>query len=393
LRYYTHRRKASQRVKTVFLRILFVLAAAALITGLAVLTGNLLLEKVRRAEELLETGVPPSGNAAERPVETEAEENDGVYSTLRVFAAGLDPSVHSTADSRVARVHTVSENYDTVSVSVTAKTGTLLYTSPALTALLGMPTGTPDPQYTGLSELCTAAKAQGLRTSAVLTSSLHRVPDVQTAALTDSTLAAELCMLGFDEVLLTELLPDFSAADTAPDSLVAVRRYLQSVHEGIASLSGTGFSLGACLPGAVYLEGENAKQVQLLASAVDFLAIDLSPFPVRSSDSIMTLEQVCQTLAGSFQVYNLRAVLGTEDTVLLAAQANTLSRLEITNVQFLTEVTPELLAQTELPPEETRTAETEEAESTPVSNPYATVDPDQGTTESETVYRNEDSWM
>ena len=395
MRYYRHRRKASKKAKIIFLRILFVLAAAVVITGMAILTGNLLLAKVNSAEEQLESSIPPSGNAAGRDDQTETAPQTGEYSTLQVFASGLDLKLHETEDSLFSRIHTIAQTYNTVSVNITDASG-LLYVSPALSSLVRLPdTGTNTEEYTRLVNMITAAKAQNLRLSAVMTSSLSYL-DTAAAALVDSTVAAELYVLGFDEILLTGLLP----SDANTDAITNVRRYLQDIHD---TLSGTGsFSLGACLPVSIYLDAVNAKQVQLLSSAVDFLAMDASYLPVNNSSG-MTLEEVCTSLSGSFQVYNLRVVLDTDDPALLAAQYNALARMEITNVHFLGETSPEALTENTVPEEETAVTETEPAETIPQVNPYATTLPSNGTGSTsspspaepeETYYRTEGgSWF
>jgi len=371
LRYYRYRQKASQKAKAIFLRVLFVLAAAAVITGLAILTGNLLLDKVEKAEELLETNVPPSGNAAERVDTTPPLTTDG-YSSLQVFASGLDLTVHDTEDSLFARVLTIAETYNTISVRITDN-NTLLYVSPALSSLMRQPdTGVNTVEYERLANMITAARAQNLRISAVMSSSLHRM-DNDTAALVDSTIAAELYVLGFHEILFTDLLSE----DADTDAITNARRYLQSIHD---TLSGTGsFSMGACLPSSIYLDADNAKQVQLLSSVVDFLAMDASRLPVASTGSAMTLEEVCTSLAGSFEVYNLRVVLDSTDSLLLAAQHDTLVRMGITNIQFFCETRPETMVPEEIPEHETDSAdETADEDAIPTTNPYATTLPSDG---------------
>ena len=239
MRYYRHRRKASQKAKTIFFRILFVLTAAVVITGMAILTGKALLNKVEKATEELESSVPPSGNAAGRVNRDESDLAEEAYSSLQVFAAGLDLPYHETEDSLFARIHTIAESCDTVSVKVTGQSG-LLYTSPALSELVRMPAVTGDnPLYDRLSLTVTAAKARNLRLSAVMTSSL-RMLESATAALVDSTIAAELYAMGFQEILLTDILP----YDADTDTINNARRYLQSMQN---TLSGSGsFSVGSC---------------------------------------------------------------------------------------------------------------------------------------------------
>ena len=394
MRYYRFRRKASKKAKTIFFRILFILAAAVIITALAILTGNLLLHKVETASEALESSVPPSGNAAGRIETTTPDLPEEAYSSLQVFAAGLDLPAHETEDSLFARIHTIAQTYDTISIKVTGPTG-LLYTSPALTTLLRMPAVTGENiLYTRLTNAITASKAQGLRLSAVMSSSLSYL-DSATAALVDSTIAAELYTLGFHEILLTDILP----GDADTDTITNARRYLQSVQ---SALSGTGsFSVGASLPAGVYLDAVNAKQVQMLASAVDFLAMDAADIPVTGTNG-MTLEEICISLTGSFQVYNLRVLLTTSNPTLLAAQYNTLIRMDISNIHFPGEVSPETLAEPVLPDMAPEPSETTAEGTIPQSNPYATTMPSDGTgsvpsgtdTEpAETFYRTEGgSW-
>ncbi len=396
MRYYRHRRKASKRAKQIFLRILFVLAAAALVTGLAILTGNLLLAKVERAEEALESSIPPSGYVAGRDDSTTAQETPTVdKQSAQVFAAGLDLSIPDTEDGLFSRLNTLAQTYNTVSVNITDGTG-LLYVSEALSTLVGMPQPAANTEaYTRLTQTVTAAKAQNLRLCAVMPSSLHRLP-TDTAALLDSTVAAELYTLGFDEILFTGLL----AVDADTDAINMARRYLNDVHD---ALSGTGsFLVGACLPISVYLDAVNAKQVQMLSSAVDFLAMNAADTPV-AGDIALTLEEICTSLTGSFQVYDLRVVLDTRDTLLLAAQYNSLARQGISNIHILPEISSEALATTVPTEEETAAAgEVEPAETIPTTNPYITTRPSDGSEPAndpaaepeETYYRTEGgSWF
>ena len=89
MRYY--RRKANQKVRAVFLRILFVILCAAVIFGLAVLTGNLLKRHVEAATERLDSAKPPSGNAvSRRDAEDEGNDTADSYSSLTVNACGID---------------------------------------------------------------------------------------------------------------------------------------------------------------------------------------------------------------------------------------------------------------------------------------------------------------
>ncbi len=396
MRYYRHRRKATQKAKRIFFRVLFVLAAAVVVTGLAILTGNLLLDKVERAEDTLESSIPPSGNAVGRQDGlTGTEQSSENHTVLQVFAAGLDLTTPDTEDGLFSRLNTLAQTYNTVSVQVADGDG-LYYVSTALASLVGLPAVEENTEaYLRLTQTITAAKAQNLRLCAVMPTSMYRL-DTETAALLDSTIAAELYTMGFDEILIVDLL----APDADTDAINMARRYLQNVHN---ALSGTGsFLLGACLPVSIYLDAVNAKQVQMLSSAVDFLAMSAADTPT-TGDIALTLEEICTSLTGSFQVYDLRVVLDTRDTALMGAQYNSLVRQGISNIHLLREIQFDSLTDADtstvetIPEEETDTAET-----IPGSNPYVTTRPGSGEVPAEgagsepeeTYYRTEEgSWF
>lgn len=406
MRYYRFRRKASKKVRTIFLRILFVLIAAALITGAAILTGNLLLRKVEAAEDLLSANVPPSGNAAER-ADTATSSPTAKTDVPEVRASGLELLSHTTDDSITDRLRTLLLDFDTVSVTITDSSdhADLLYTSPALTKLFRMPETTNDPLYARLKAVANTANHSDLRCSAVLSASFAHM-DADTAALVDGTIAGELQRMGFQELLLTDALGD--EADT--DAINSLRRYLANMRE-MQGESSDPISIGVCLPTSVYLNTTNAKQLQMLAETADFLAMDAADLPT-TGPSGTTISGICTSLSGSFQLYSLRVLLTTDDLSLLAAQYNALTEMGITNLHFTGEITLEQLeaATTNATPTETDVPEDPTAEPLPTTNPYVTTttngttDPDSPETEPhteteaettppETTYRTEGgSW-
>lgn len=379
MRYYRFRRKASKKVRTVLLRVLFVLAAAAIITGAAILTGNLLLRKVEAAETRLSAHVPPSGNAAERADTIAAPAAKTNVPSVR--ASGLDLRTHATDDSIIDRLRTLLRDFDTVSVTITdtADHADLLYTSPALTQLFRMPeTTTSDPLYARLRSVATTANHSDLRASAVLSASFARM-DADTAALVDGTIAGELQRMGFHELLLTDVLGD----DADTDAINTLRRYLANVRKTLTETDEP-IAIGVCLPTSVYLNTANAKQLQMLADTVDFLVMDAADLPT-TGPSGTTISGICTSLSGSFQLYSLRVLLTTENLPLLAAQYTALTELGITNLHFTGEITPELLetanaANTEPAPDPT---EDPAEEPLPTTNPYVTTMPETTETEAE----------
>lgn len=376
MRYYRFRRKASKKVRTVLLRILFVLVAAAVITGAAILVGNLLLRKVEAAETLLSANVSPSGNAAER-VDGDSISPNVKTDVPLVHASGLSLTANTTDDRITGRMREMLGTFDTVSVTITDGTdhGDLLYTSPALIKLFRMPENTAtDPLYTRLKAIANTANHSDLRCSAVLSASLPRT-DTDTAALLDGTIATELYQMGFQELLLTDVLGD--GADT--DALNNLRRYLLSIQNTIGDTDGA-FAVGVCLPTSVYLNTANAKQLQMLAETADFLAMDAADLPT-TGPSGTTLSGICTSLSGSFQLYSLRVLLTTTDLDLLASQYKALTDMALNNLHFTGEIDLDMLenrpseqaaaAGSDTVPD--TTAET--AEPLPTTNPYATTMP------------------
>lgn len=362
-----YRRNANQRFKFVFKRVFFVLLCAALITGVAILTGNLLKNKVDAANDLLES-IEKEPVVGVETNDTIPELNLGgeVYSDFTVSASGAALSNYTTEDNLILRVNTISETYDTVSVTLSDENG-IVYTSPALMDVLRLPDTEGDAAYKMLVSLCTAAKAKNLRISGVLASSLP-VMETKTAALVDATLAGELYSLGFDEVLFTHVMPE----ETDKERIQIAKDYLEAIRYSI----GSGLTIGAVLPVSVYRDISFTQQVQMMASVVDFLAVDFTGVTVYNDDPNLTLEKVCLSLKGTFQVYNLRIVLANPNLSQLAEQYNLLNSMELTNLQFLGEITPAVLAEayTETNEDVTETSPESDVSGNPApqKNPYAT---------------------
>lgn len=366
MRYYRFRRKASKKVRTVLLRILFVLAAAAVITGVAILTGNLLLRKVNAAEDAMNAHVSPSGNAVERTSDDSANTQTQTDVPL-VRASGLSLTQNTTEEEIKNRMLAMIGTYDTVSVTITdrANHADLLYASPALIELFRMPENTTiDPLYTRLKSIANTAGHSDLRCSAVMASSLSQM-DADTAALVDGTLAGELYQMGFQEILLIDVLGD----DADTDTLNTLRRYLNTIQNTLGETAEP-FQIGVCLPTSVYLSTTNAKQLQMLANTADFLAMDAAELPT-TGPSGTTLTGICTSLSGSFQLYSLRVLLTTEDLTLLATQYQALTDMGITNLHFTAEITPEMLVIGQNDADTDGTIPADET-ALPTTNPYVT---------------------
>ena len=131
----------------------------------------------------------------------------------------------------------------------------------------------------------------------------------------------------------------------------------------------------------------------MTASAVDFLAIDLTDAPISTNgDGTMTLETICRSLRGSFRVYNMRVYL-SGDASLVAAQSAVLDTLGITNRQYAHEVTADALRDAMTVPKEdeddvipvipTEDESETTAETQSRVNPYAVTRPQETTASGE----------
>ena len=117
MRYY--RRKANQKVRAVLWRILFIILCAAVIFGLAVLTGNLLKRHVEAATERLDSAKPPSGNAVSR---SDAEnEEKGVADAKEAIDGAKDIIAEQISDEADYRIYIRNLTFEEGKIVSTAK--------------------------------------------------------------------------------------------------------------------------------------------------------------------------------------------------------------------------------------------------------------------------------
>lgn len=389
MRYYRRKRYANKTAKKVFLRILFVMAAAVIITGLAILLGNHIKTMVEEADRMIQSADtayvsgdnsrPAGYYAMELPTEEE----------ISVFAVGVN--IDSESDL-TGQLEAVKANFDTVSVDITDN-GKLVYVSPAMLSFARMPadeimTEAVSESYNQIKNLGTAVKTENLRMCAVMEVSCS---DGSLVAEADKALLTELAGFGFDEVILTGF---------------------ESVSEGIpaylAGIANDMISVGVVFPVEAYLDEDNDKVIQRISASGVFLCVDLGMDQHEADEINKKVRKLCSSLRNSFDSLHLRVIIDADDPAVICAEYTALMASNIENIQITNEISYEALSadlpddmQSDIPAAEETSSETGAA-----VNPYitTTVDEPEPETEaeseteteaeagSEEYYRSEGSW-
>ena len=150
-------------MKTVLLRILFVLGAAAVITVGTVLVGHHLLVKVQSAE----VAPVPTGGTGISFEREDADESRSVGNAPSIRGVGIDLLSYKSAEELGEELDELSEAFNTVVYSLCDKDGRLIYQSPAVCALVRMQV-TDTETLDRITESIREAKTRGLRIIASL---------------------------------------------------------------------------------------------------------------------------------------------------------------------------------------------------------------------------------
>lgn len=353
MRYYRRNRSGSSKTKKIFLRILFVLVSALVITVLAVLLGIWLKQKVASAESL-EYAYPEHETAEVPPVSAE----DVSMDSPTVHGAGLDVTAYDSEDEIVLSINQLSDYYDTLTLPLTDENGKLVYTSPALCDLMRMPAPESNPNYGLVSSAVTAGQAKNMRICAMITPSDE--------VMIDAALISELAHLGFDEVVF---VPEFgeSINYSAANKL---RSHLTDCSEETENAC----SIGVLIPSAYYLRASDAKQIQMIASASDFLAITFeSDKTPTTTEAYRTVTSEISSILGSFSVYNMRVILTDSSSEILSAKSKACTDKGINSISLTSPVLPtEMIFSDEYHAETALPVETESVQTVPgETNPYS----------------------
>lgn len=363
---------------------MFVLAAAVIITGLAVLLGNHVKTIVEEADKTIQSAetafvspekTPPSGHYATKLPGDEP---------VSVSAVGVD--FHDNADIS-GQLTAIKENFDTVSVNITDN-GKLVYFSPAMLSFARLPADTimtASESYDRIRNLGAAAKAEGLRMCAVTEASRS---DGGLSAEADKALLPELAGLGFDEVIIT--------------GLDAVSEDIPAYFAGIANDM---ISIGAVFPAEAYLDEANDKVFQRIAASGVFFCVDLGMDLFETEEIDEEVRKACALLRNRFDSQNLRVIIDSDDTEAICAEYAVLTELNIANIQITNGISYETLTAAlpgDMPSDHASHEESPPAETGSAVNPYITTTVDEtaadaepeteNVPETDDYYRSEGSW-
>jgi len=351
--YYRRNRPGISRTRKISVRILFVLVAALIITVLSVLMGVYLRHKVAMAESL-EFDYPEADET-----ESITLPSDYVSMTpVTVFGAGLNVTQYASEDEIVLSINNLSEYYDTLTLPLADTNGQLFYTSPALCTYLRMAPPQSNDSFDKILSAVTAGRVKNMRICGLF-------PPSGNAEL-DLILIHELVESGFDEILLT---PDFGESINYLQAN-EFRAYLSQCHEDPA----VSCSIGVLLESDHYLRAADAKQIQMIASAADFLAVSFDASETQTTTSAYRkVTGEISSMLGSFSVYHMRVILTDDDKNVLSAKIKACTDKDINSISITSAVLPtEMIFSDEY--QESQPVETEpdrHAEKPGETNPYS----------------------
>lgn len=350
------------KAKKIIFRILFVLIAAIIIAVLTIMLGNHLLKKVEKLEN--EENITPADT--EQPA-IDAPEEYIITSTVApsVFAVTVDVRDYEDTAALGEKIADLSLHYDTLIIRLDDGKGGLIYSSPAVCSILGLPVAEEDSTLEVVRSAIKTAKNNRMRLCAVIPSSLEK-SSYASASVIDSALIAELAGLGFDEVMI-----QFSGnGEFNRQTSLSLQEYLLECDEKTLSAC----LIGVTLPAEYYVEASYAKYIQTVASATSFLGINFSTEGMTTTTEIFSsVSHEITTLLGSFTVYNMRLIIDDGDIAAVAAEYTASVHSNIENVCIMGTYLPDEMAYDQnasVDIEET-TPETDAPETESPENPYA----------------------
>lgn len=371
---YNRKRPGSAKLRRIMLRILYVIAVAAVITCLSIMLGFHLQKKVDEAEKKFDSYLNNS------TVFTQDDSDENSVHRVKapeVFGSSLILTDYKSTETVDMNVKKLSGYFDTLMIPVTDNNGTLFYASDALQALVMQPAVSDNPFSSRMKEAIASAKENQMRLCALYTPA-RVFSETETARLIDGALFSELFSLGFDEILLD--CQSLCNADLTVEDTQILRSYLLSNSERI---NGNGL-LGLLLPSELYENTSAAKQVQMLATAVSFLGIGYNLDNSETTAEIYrSVSSSILSLYGSFNAYHMRVIIpaAKDKTVITAAYGACIDN-NINNICFASTVSPENLDYTPGPAydyegiEEQVIDTEEETEFIYEINPYASTSED-----------------
>jgi len=298
--------------------LLFCALTAALLFSFLVL-GNLLHDRLEKAQPLLNLPAVTYADTAAAPPPSAAlpfsDHQRGTY-TGGIYCT-VDETVFSAGDAAAMKeaCAVAAELYDGLSITVSGENA-LRFSSAA-----GQDPSSfaPPAEWKTLTE---AAHSCGLTVCAVW-SLPNEIPGIDSATC-DS--ARAFAADGADEILFTGLAAaSLSAADAA-----AMAELSESIRK-----SGTGVKIGFALTPEIFADVDSASLLETLMPHVDFLAVDIGEPPAGDPDGTAHAKNIAEKLYGSIAYYPLRILIRGSD-VKLSAQSVILQEAGYTDIQPLT---------------------------------------------------------
>ena len=326
---------------------------ALIITVLSVFLGIYLRHKVENAEameyEYPEVVVSDTTNLPADYVNLNPD---------TVFGAGMNVTNFNSEDEIVLSINTLAQYYDTLTLTLADASGKLIYTSPALCNALRMAAPESNPVFDLIVSAATAGQAKNMRICGLL-------PPTNDAKL-DSVLINELIEAGFDEILF---VPDFGESINYLHAN-QIRTHLTDCRESLNDSC----SLGVMISSVNFLRSADAKHIQMIAAASDFLAVSFAPKKNQSTtDAYRTVTSEISSMLGSFSVYHMRVILSDSSSDVLSAKIKACTDKDINSICITSPVLPtEMIFSDEYQansPAETDTTQTKYE--TGETNPYS----------------------
>ncbi len=316
-------------------RVIIVLVSIILIFGATVVFGNYLKKKAEDSADHNYGGIGREDLGSETedsviipPSEGGSGSSESVQGVCVMLGGAEDMGEDGVlAGSKFEeRLKTAANNNTGVLIPLTGDDGFLLYNSARAGAASRLPANPSLPDMADLKGAVELAKSLGLRVSALVISSVDIAAgeDEYNSAITaDSRIAADAAEAGFDEVMITSLVK--SPDEITGEASHVILRYLNQM---TAAAQDT--DVGLSLPPEIYETATLSPQIELFVSRADFLTMEL----VREKSTVEHLNYICENLAGTLSVYNMRMLISPADTEVGEKMTEKLKSVEHSNYLY-----------------------------------------------------------
>lgn len=316
------------RKKKTVRRVLIVVISIAVIFGATVVLGNYLKKRSENSGTPEYDGIGREDIFAETDspvIIPPSEDGAGSSESVQGLCVPLG-AVDSEEGSFEDRLADASDGYTGVLIPLTGEDGLLLYGSDRAAAASRLPANPSIPDMEALTAAVSAAHAKGLRVTAYIRSGVDIKSDetaYNEAITADSRIAADAAQAGFDEIIIGSLVT--SPEDITGDSSHIILKYLNQMTGAAVDTQ-----VGLALPPEIYEVATLSPQIELFVSRSVFLAMELT----ADSSTVEHLNYICENLAGTMSVYNMRMLFSPKDTEIGDGIEKKLMAVEHNNYMF-----------------------------------------------------------